>query len=166
MNALLKNALILATTLLTVVAANAETAATENFYADATSFQLDPKLPEPFARTKAIQVQVSFEHKDLGLVFVMKPNEEWIDVYFPLVSDKTDACNVRELIAAPPAGSTPYYKDFEIKVLDYSKNICDHVNAPAATVATLKSFEVRHNSTTLSTILAETLKPAPTEGAH
>ncbi|MEY4617778.1 MAG: hypothetical protein RJB66_2738 [Pseudomonadota bacterium] len=166
MNTIIKTSLVFAATVLTAIAAQAEKPMTGNFYADATNAQLDPKLPEPFARTKAVQVQVSFEHKDLGLVFVMVPNEEWIDVFFPLVSDKTDACNVRELIAAPPAGSTPYYKDFEIKVIDYSENICDDVKAPAPTVATLKSYEVRHKSTTHSTILADSLKAFPAEGSR
>ncbi len=133
-----------------------------NYYANATDFQLDPKLPEPFARTRAIQVLVNFDFQDASLVFLMSESEV-IEVTFPIVKDTTDNCNIREVIAAPPEGSTPYYKDFEIKVTDYSENICENIKAPAATVASLKSYEVHHKSTTQSNILAEQLKIVPPE---
>lgn len=156
----LKQLFVMMVLTLTAFTVQAAKPTSGNYYANATQFNLDPKLPEPFARTQAAQVIVSFEHQDVSLIFIMS-DSEGIDVTFPMVSDKTDRCNVREIIAAPPAGSTPYYKDFEIKVIDYSENTCDSVKAPSATVATLKSYEVRHQTTTHSTILAEGLKPSP-----
>ena len=136
--------------------------ASGNFYANAHKFELDPKLPEPFSRTQAVQVVVSHEHQDVSLVFLMS-DSEGIDVTFPMISEQVDQCRVREIIAAPPAGSTPYYKDFEIRVKDYSESTCDKTAVGAETLATLKSYEVRHQSTTFSKIYAEALKPVPSE---
>lgn len=141
-------------------AANSATATKGRYYANATKLDLDPKLPEPFARTQAAQVFVNHDEQDISLVFLMSESEG-IDVTFPTVSDLTDTCGIRTIIAAPPAGSTPYYKDFEIKVIDYSANHCTETTPPATTVATLKSYEVHHKATTFSTILAEPLKEAP-----
>lgn len=134
-----------------------------SFYANATKFELDPKLPEPFSRTQTAQVIVNYDQQDVSLIFLMS-DSEGIDVTFPMISVKKDACGVKEIVAAPPAGSTPYYKDFEIKVIDYSEKTCEQVQAPAPTFASLKSFEVRHQATTYSTIHAESLQPSPNEG--
>lgn len=154
--------LLLGTMLVLGFSAHATQPTKGNYYANATDFKLDPKLPEPFARTAAVQVLVNHDLQDASLVFLMS-EAEGIDVTFPIVKDTTDNCNVREITAAPPEGSTPYYKDFEIKVIDYSGNTCDSTKVPAATFATLKSYEVHHKSTTYSTILAEPLKIVPPE---
>ncbi|MGZ3789188.1 MAG: hypothetical protein ACXVLQ_11735 [Bacteriovorax sp.] len=131
-------------------------------YANATEFKLDPNLPEPFARTTAAQVSLNPTENDLTLTFIMDESEG-IEVTFDITSDNTDKCNNREIVAAPPAGSTPYYKDFEIKVIDYSKNTCADLKVPAPTFASLKTYEVGHKTTTYSTIFAEAFKPAPVE---
>lgn len=134
-------------------------------YANATKMELDPKLPEPFARTQAAQMILNYDEQDVTLVFLMSETEG-IEVTFPITSDVTDICNNRTVIATPPAESTPYYKDFEIKVVDYSKNSCDTVKVPAPTVATLKSYEVHHKSTTFSTLYAEKLQPGKIDHQH
>lgn len=126
-------------------------------YANATKMELDSRLPEPFARTQAAQMILNYDEKDATLLFLMS-EEEGIEVTFPITSDVTDTCNNRTIIATPPANSTPYYKDFEIKVIDYSENTCDSVTAAAPTVATLKSYEVGSNSKTLSTLYAGKLQ--------
>ena len=155
------NRIVLAGTILTAaIAAQAAKPTAGNFVAESESFQLDPKLPEPFARSKTIQVYVNFDYKDVSLVFGIS-EKEGIEVTFPIVKDSTDTCNIREIIAAPPEGSTPYYKDFEIKVIDYSENTCNSITAPAMTVATLKSYEVHYKTTTESKILAGAFKTAP-----
>jgi hypothetical protein len=133
-----------------------------NFVAVANHFELDSKLPEPFARAKTVHVYVNHDYHDASLVFLVS-EAEGIEITFPIVKDSTDECNNREIIAAPPEGSTPYYKDFEIKVIDYSENKCENLKIAAPTFASLKSYEVRHKATTHSTILAEALKPAPAE---
>jgi hypothetical protein len=130
---------------------------TGSHYTDVTKMELDPKLPEPFARTKAAQVILNFNEQDATLVFLMS-DEEGIEVTFPITSDATDNCNNRTITATPPAGSTPYYKDFEIKVTDYSENTCSSLTAAAPTVATLKSYEVGSKSKTLSTLLGGKLQ--------
>ncbi|MGZ3772775.1 MAG: hypothetical protein ACXVCY_07995 [Pseudobdellovibrionaceae bacterium] len=134
-------------------------------YAVVTKMDLDAKLPEPFARTKAAQVALDFDEKDATLTFIMS-EQEGVEITFPITSDSTDACNNRTVIATPPADSTPYYKDFEIKITDYSENTCDSVKAAATTVATLKSYEVGYKSTTLSTLLAGKLQPVKKENPN
>lgn len=101
-----------------------------------------------------------FEEQAITLMLIMSESEG-IDITFPIVNDETDNCHNRTITAAPPAGSTPYYKDFEIKVTDYSQNQCDTVQAPAPTFATLKSYEVRKNVKTLSNFYAEKLQVSP-----
>jgi hypothetical protein len=145
--------------LLALLSTEISLAAGGSFYAKSTSFQLDPKLPEPFSRAQIVYVMVNYDQQDVSLVFWMS-DSEGIDVTFPMVRGQTDACGNVEIIAAPPAGSTPYYKDFEIKVIDYRGNKCEQVKVPAPTFASLKSYEVRHQATTYSTILAEQLQPA------
>lgn len=131
-------------------------------YADVTKMELDPNLPEPFARTQVAQVMIDNNDQAATLMFLMA-EDEGIEVTFPIVSDMTDACSNRTVIGAPPAGSTPYYKDFEIKIVDYSANTCTNIQPLAQTVATLKSYEVRHKTTTLSTLLAGKLKTGKIE---
>jgi hypothetical protein len=125
-------------------------------YANATEFKLDPKLPEPFARTTFAQISLNSVEKDVTLIFIMDETEG-IEITFDVISDKTDKCHNREVVAGPPAGSTPYYKDFEIKVIDYSKNTCPELKIPAPTFASLKTYEVGHKATTYTTIFAEAL---------
>jgi hypothetical protein len=137
--------------------AMAEKAKTGSYYANANKFELDPNLPEPFARTTAAQVIVNHDQAAVGLVFLMSETEG-INVDFPIVKDTTDACNNREILAVPPSDSTPYYKDFEIKVIDYSENTCANVEVPAATFATLRSYEVKKDVKTFSKLYAEKLK--------
>lgn len=125
--------------------------------ANMTHLNLDPKLPEPFARTQAGLVSIDSTSKDATLVFIMSESEG-IEVTFPIIQEMTDACNNTVTVAAPPASSTPYAKDFEIKIIDYTGNTCAEIKPEAPTVATLKSYEVSHKSTTLSTFHAEALK--------
>jgi hypothetical protein len=126
-------------------------------YTDVTKMELDPKLPEPFARTQSAQVILNYDEKDATLNFLMGETEG-IEVTFPITSDSTDTCNNRTIIATPPSNSTPYYKDFEIKVIDYSENTCSSVTMTAPTVATLRSYEVGSNSKTLSTLFGGTFQ--------
>jgi hypothetical protein len=129
------------------------------FYSNVTSFRLDPKLPEPFARTIAAQIMINEVEQDASLIFIMDENEtEGIEVTFPTTSDSTDACNVRTIVAAPPEGTTPYYNDFEIKIIDSSNSKCPKAPNQAPVVATLRTYEVGHKSTTLSTLLADKFK--------
>ncbi|MGZ3770580.1 MAG: hypothetical protein ACXVCP_13415 [Bdellovibrio sp.] len=131
-------------------------------YANATKMELDSKLPEPFARTQAAQMILDYDQHDATLVFLMSETEG-IEVTFPITSDVTDNCNNRTIIATPPEGSTPYYKEFEIKVVDYSENTCGNIRPAAPTVATLKSYEVNHKSSTLSTLYADKLQIGKSE---
>lgn len=126
-------------------------------YANVTKMVLDPKLPEPFARTQQAQMVLNYDEQDITLIFLMS-EKEGIEITFPITSDATDACNNRTIVATPPAGSTPYYKDFEIKVIDYSGNTCSSVTPAAPTLATLKSYEIHHKSTTFSTLYGEKLQ--------
>ena len=144
-----KLAIILLTniTLFLTINVNASEGDHVNLYANSTEFNLDPKLPEPFSRTKGVQVLVNGDYQDVSLLFLISETEG-IEITFPIVKDSIDQCQNREIIAAPPAGSTPYYKDFEIRVIDYSKNNCDNLKLPAMTYASLKSYEVRHQATT------------------
>lgn len=125
-------------------------------YANVTKMTLDPHLPEPFARTTAAQVILKNTEAEATLIFIMDESEG-IEVTFPITSDMTDACNVRTVIATPPSDSTPYAKDFEIKVVDYSNNTCKDKKVEAPTVATLTSYEVQYKSKTFSSFLAEKL---------
>lgn len=134
----------------------AEKAKTGSYYANVNKFELDANLPEPFARTTAAQVIVNYDQSELVLMFLMSESEG-IEVAFPIVKDTVDACNNREIQAIPPSNSTPYYKDFEIKVVDYSENTCANVQVPSATYATLRSYEVGKNVTTFSKLYAEAL---------
>ncbi|MGZ3745241.1 MAG: hypothetical protein ACXVB1_05695 [Pseudobdellovibrionaceae bacterium] len=144
----------------------AEKSTRGSFYTDVNKMELDPKLPEPFARTKTAQVILNYDEHDATLIFTMS-DSEGIEVTFPITSDATDNCNNRTIIATPPSNSTPYYKDFEIKVVDSSDNTCDSVNAAAPTVATLRSYEVGSNSKTLSTLFGGKLqKFTPTTSNH
>lgn len=146
---------------LSLIASNSFAASkTKNvIYTNATSFKLDPKLPEPFARTVAAQIMINEVEEDASLIFIMdEAGTEGIEVTFPTTSDSTDACNVRTVVAAPPEGSTPYYNDFEIKIIDSSKSTCSNNAVQAPVVATLKTYEVGHKSTTLSTLLADKFK--------
>lgn len=126
-------------------------------YANVTKMSLDPKLPEPFARTQAAQMILNYDEQDATLIFLMDETEG-IEVTFPITSDSTDNCNVRTIVATPPSNSTPYYKDFEIKIVDYSGLTCETVPVVAPTVATLKSYEVGSDSKTLSTLYGEKLQ--------
>ncbi len=155
---------ILMTTLLVILISSNTFAASKTknvFYTNVTSFKLDPKLPEPFARTIAAQIMINEVEEDASLIFIMDENEsEGIEVTFPTTSDSTDACNVRTVVAAPPEGSTPHYNDFEIKIIDSSNTKCPIAPNQAAVIATLKTYEVGHKSTTLSTLLADKFKKA------
>jgi hypothetical protein len=162
MKKLVKVLMMSCLSLFTAVSAHAAKPQNGVHYANATNFNMDPKLPEPFSRSQAAQVIVDLDEESITLVFLMS-DSEGINITFPLVSDLTDACGNRELIAAPPAGSTPYYKDFEIKVIDYTENNCASVKVPAPTFASLKSYEVRHKATTYSTLFAPALQVAPKE---
>jgi hypothetical protein len=146
----------------TAVSAQATKPTKGNYVADATTIQLDPKLPEPFARAKAVQIYTNFDYQDVTLFFYIS-DSEGIEITFPIVKDSVDSCSNREIIAAPPEGSTPYYKDFEIKVIDYSENSCDNIKVAAPTFASLRSYEVRHKATTQSSFLAGFFKEAPQE---
>ncbi|MDD4976185.1 MAG: hypothetical protein PHY93_17645 [Bacteriovorax sp.] len=151
-------ALLLSTAITNAWAKNNEAEKKVIVYANATAFTLDANLPEPFSRTVAVQVSLNPIENDATLTFLMDESEG-IEVTFDIISDTTDKCNNREIVAGPPVGSTPYYKDFEIKVIDYSKNTCKDLKVPAATFASLKTYEVGHKTTTYSTILAEALQP-------
>lgn len=133
-------------------------------YANFTKMELDPMLPEPFARTQAAQVIVNNKEQDVSLAFLMSESEG-IEVTFPITSDVTDECHNRTVVAAPPFNSTPYYKDFEIKVIDYRKNTCA-TTPEAVTVVTLKSYEVNTNSKTLSKLYAGALQPNKEHKEH
>ena len=149
--------ILITTLVLTLISSNSFAASKtkEVFYTNATNFKLDPKLPEPFARTVAAQVMINEIEEDASLIFVMdEEGSEGIEVTFPTTSDSTDKCNVRTIVATPPAGSTPYYKDFEIKIVDSSNTTCTLAPTQAPVIATLKTYEVGHKTTTLSTLQA------------
>lgn len=127
-----------------------------NQYANVTQMTLDPNLPEPFARTQEAQIVLKYTEQAATLLFAMDETEG-IEVTFPITSDVTDKCQVRTVTATPPENSTPYYKDFEIKVIDYSANTCSSTKVEAPTIATLRSYEVGVNAKTLSTFKADRL---------
>jgi|GEM_PF-5760163 len=124
--------------------------------ANFTKMILDPKLPEPFSRSQGGIVMINQSQQDATLVFYMS-DSEGIEITFPITSINKDTCNNTTTVATPPPGSTPYYKDFEIKVIDYSGNTCAEIKPEALTIATLKSYEVHYKTTTLSTMHAGAL---------
>ncbi len=148
---------LLLTTTFTSWAAVADSENSNTVYANATEYKLDANLPEPFARTTAAQVSMNSAENDVTLIFIMDETEG-IEITFDIISDVTDKCHNREITAGPPAGSTPYYKDFEIKVIDYSKNTCSEIKVASPTFASLRTFEVGHNAKTYSTIFAEAFR--------
>ena len=150
--------------LLTLISSNSFAASkTKNvFYTNVTDFKLDPNLPEPFARTMAAQIMINEVEEDASLIFIMdEQGTEGIEVTFPTTFDSTDKCNVRTVVAAPPEGSTPYYNDFEIKIIDSSNSTCPLAPNQSPVIATLKTYEVGHKTTTLSSLSAGKFQKIP-----